>query len=74
MSKMTKVHLDARRLAEEAGLNVVHLGTSRGGHVEMVVEKEGKTRKVFSPFSSVDQRAVLNQRAFLKRLSRSMAA
>lgn len=74
MSKFTKNHLDARRLAEEAGLNVVHLGTSRGGHVEMVVEKAGKTMKVFSPQSSGDQRAVQNQRAFLKRLSRSMAA
>lgn len=74
MNKFTKNHLDDRRLAEEAGLNVVHLGTSRGEHVEMVVEKAGKTRKVLSPLSSDDQRAVLNQRAFMKRLSRSMAA
>lgn len=50
MSKMTKVHLDARRLAEEAGLNVVHLGTSRGGHVEMVVEKEERLGKCSPPF------------------------
>lgn len=74
MSKLTKNHLDARRLAEEVGLKVVHMGTSRGGHVEMIVEVAGKSRKIFSPFSPSDQRGFRNQRAFLKRLSRLMAA
>lgn len=63
---------EARLMAEREGFCVLNAQMSAGSHIELHVQRNGRTHRVICPFSPGDVRGKLNHRAFLRRLARQM--
>lgn len=63
---------EAKLMAEREGFRVLNAQVSAGCHVELQLQRNGRTQRVFAPSTPSDVRGHLNHRAFLRRLARQM--